>query len=85
MLLIKSTDLKDYILNRCRKPLIKFKTRAGPWVKDLTWLQLRLRFLPWPRNSHMLQEQPKKKRKEKSIPIHAENSLGLIITLYQDL
>ena len=41
------------------------------WVKDLAlsplwlWLQLQSIFEPWPRNFHMLQEQPKKKKEKK--------------------
>ena len=37
------------------------------WVKDLTLLQIQLRFDPWPRNFHVPLVQPKKEKTNKNI------------------
>ena len=43
----------------------------GSGLKDLALLHLQLRFSPWPRNFHMLQVQPLKKKKPE-IPVVAQ-------------
>ena len=43
----------------------RFNLCWAQWIKDLVWLQLQLRFSPWPRNFHMPLVWPLKKKKKK--------------------